>query len=133
MPKCFGRGFWLFERLCSLFWDIFWHLGLVSYRPSGCSLFWLDTCCIPNPNTDGDDVSKAESTRLRIKAINMMDIIYSGAGEVLLDSELQSFSGGTQWSARLGEGLLHPCLRSTTESRDDRITEVLARAFGSNW
>ncbi|KAL9030748.1 MAG: hypothetical protein Q9196_001152 [Gyalolechia fulgens] len=80
------------------------------------------------------DESKKATERIRSKAINMMDLIYTGASEVLvLDRELQRISGGAQLTPAIGEGLLRPCLQPLLGPRDDRLTQTLAFVFSSAW
>ena len=134
LPKGFGRGLWAFDSLCSFLSQVEWRAGWPKKPSTGHKLFWLDTFCIPSPDIEHDEPSKAQSREIRTKAINKMDLIYAGASEVLvLDSEMQLVKFGTQSRVATGEGVLHECLRELTVPRRDRVTEVLAFAIGSNW
>lgn len=134
LPKGFGRGFWAFDSLCSLISQVCYRLRWLDHPSSGHELFWLDTLCIPNPEIEQHESARAQSQELRTKAINMMDLIYAGANKVLvLDHEMQAVKGGTEWMVATGEGVLHECLRELAVPRQDRLTEVLATSFASNW
>ena len=74
------------------------------------------------------------TNKIRHRAINMMDLIYSRASEVLvLDHELQKTEGGAQLTPAIGEGILHPCLRSILGPSDNRLTQTCALMFASTW
>lgn len=87
----------------------------------------------PTPDLEISEKLK-DATNENYRAINMMDLIYSRASEVLvLDHELQRIKGGTQLTPVIGEGILHPRLRPFLGPSDDRLTQTLAFVFGSTW
>jgi hypothetical protein len=132
LPKNIGRGMWAFDTLCALMSQLLWRIGIIKYPTSGDRLFWLDTLCIPSPGKVQDD--DPEHTRLRMKAINMMDLIYAGASQVLvLDSELRQIRGGNQQVRTVGEGLLHQCFVNLEVPERRRLNEVLAHVLCCNW
>ncbi|KAL8937997.1 MAG: hypothetical protein Q9211_003412 [Gyalolechia sp. 1 TL-2023] len=130
----FGRGYWIFDYFLAWLSEKAYLLGWREFKSGGDALFWLDTFCIPNSAVESGDESKKATERIRSKAIKMMDLIYTGASEVLvLDRELQRISGGDQLTPAIGEGLLRPCLQPLLGPRDDRLTQTLAFVFSSAW
>lgn len=132
--KNFGSGYWLFDSLWSRLARIAWHCKLTKDMSDGKDLFWLDTFCVPNEDLEEDAERKQIVKELRVKAINMMDLIYSDADEVLvLDHELETIKGGAQPTPIIGEGIIHPCVQVHVGPNDDRLMQTLAYAFSSNW
>ena len=130
----FGRGYWLFDRSLSWLSELAHQHRLRDYSSGGETLFWLDTFCIPNPDLEISDEAKNITNDIRKKAINMMDLVYTRASEVLVfDQEMQNIKGGAQLTPAKGEGILHTCVQPFVGPSDDRLTQTLAFVFGSNW
>jgi hypothetical protein len=127
LPKDFGRGIWLFDKLHSFCSNIAWYLRLTrsQYPTNGERLFWLDTLCIPLPAESGNKQDEQES--LRQKAISKKDLVYAGADSVLvLDLGLLGIQGGSKDIWTVGESVLPSAVVKLNAPQLERIPEILA-------
>jgi hypothetical protein len=127
LPRSSGPGLRLFFSLHNSIHNLLWRCKLARYPSNYEGLFWLDTLCIPT----GEGYEN-----LRKTAINMMDLVYSGADRVLvLDSGLQQVSGGCEEITVFGDGYFssNSNLCGVQVPEYARLLEVLAHVYSCNW